>query len=102
MGDKVLAQEMKNEGRKGGKLDVQFRGPYVIAKDLGKGRFQLKDVCGVVLKKSYNTQRLKVWLNPNATSSSDNQFGPSSSLFSTPASTVTPGMYIAKICPSLL
>ena len=30
VGDQVLLQEMKNKGRKGGKLDVQFRGPYTI------------------------------------------------------------------------
>ena len=34
--DKVLVQEMKNESRKGGKLDLQLRGPYTIAEDLGK------------------------------------------------------------------
>ena len=36
IGDKVLVQNMKNNGRKGGKLDVQFRGPYTISEDLGK------------------------------------------------------------------
>ena len=43
VGDKVLLQEMKNKGRKGGKLDVQFRGPYTITEALGKGQFRLQD-----------------------------------------------------------
>ena len=30
LGDKVLAQEMRDEGRKGGKLNVQFKRPYTI------------------------------------------------------------------------
>lgn len=47
--DKVLVQEMKNESRKGGKLDLQFRGPYTIAKDLRKGSYKLKDGNGKVL-----------------------------------------------------
>ena len=45
----MLVQEMKNESRKGGKLDLQFRGPYTIAEDLGKGRYKLKDGNGKVL-----------------------------------------------------
>ena len=61
----MLAQNSKNEGRKGGKLDVQFTGPYVIANDLGKGRWLLKNCqTNVLLKKSYNTQKLKKWLTP--------------------------------------
>jgi hypothetical protein len=65
VGDKVLVQEMKNEGRKGGKLDVQFKGPYVIAEDLGKGRFRLANEDGVTLKKSVNCHRIKPWHNPD-------------------------------------
>ena len=56
---------MHNEGRKGGKLDVQFKGPYIIAEDLGKGRFRLKDEKGKLLKNAYNCHRLKLWLEPN-------------------------------------
>ena len=63
--DKVLVQEMKNESRKGGKLDLQFRGPYTIAEDLGKGRYKLKDGNGKVLTRAYNCHRLKLWLEPN-------------------------------------
>ena len=61
----VLVQEMKNESRKGGKLDLQFRGPYTIAEDLGKGRYKLKDGNGKVLTTAYNCHRLKLWLEPN-------------------------------------
>ena len=44
VGDKVLVKDMKNEGRKGGKLDQLFPGgPYTIVEDLGKGRYRLKD-----------------------------------------------------------
>ena len=64
-GDKVLKQELRNEGRKGGKLDVQFTGPYRITKDLGKGRFALENMQGVPLKKTFNCHRLKLWLEPN-------------------------------------
>ena len=63
--DKVLVQEMKNESRKGGKLDLQFRGPYMIAEDLGKGRYKLKDGNGKVLTRAYNCHRLKLWLEPS-------------------------------------
>ena len=65
VGDKVLAKNMKNEGRKGGKLDVQFRGPFTVVEDIGKGRYKLKDEKGKVLKTSYNVARLKLWLEPN-------------------------------------
>ena len=33
--------------------------------DKGKGRWLLRNDDGVVLKKSYNAQRLKLWLTPN-------------------------------------
>ena len=33
--------------------------------DRGKGRWLLRNDDGVVLKKSYNAQRLKLWLTPN-------------------------------------
>ena len=60
--DKVLVQEMKNESRKGGKLDLQFRGPYTIAEDLGKGKYKWKDGNGKVLTRAYNCHRLKARL----------------------------------------
>ena len=33
--------------------------------DKGKGRWLLRNDDGVVLKNSYNAQRLKLWLTPN-------------------------------------
>ena len=63
----MLAKNMINMGRKGGKLDVQFHGPYTIAEDLGKGRYRLKDEKGLELKTAYNAARLKMWLEPNPT-----------------------------------
>ena len=62
MGDKVLAQNARNDGRKGGKLDIQFCGPYIVTKDLGKERFALTDSTGSLLMKTYNLHRLKLLL----------------------------------------
>lgn len=44
---------------------MQFQGPYEVIKDLGRGRVQLGDSTGKLLKKSYNVNRLKLWLEPN-------------------------------------
>jgi hypothetical protein len=44
---------------------VQFKGPYVISEDLGKGRFRVQDDKGHVLKKTVSCHRLKLWLEPN-------------------------------------
>ena len=66
VGDQVLVKSMANEGRKGGKLEPQFKGgPYTISEDLGKGRFRLKNEDGKSLQKTVNTHRLKLWLDPN-------------------------------------
>ena len=50
-----MRQNARNEGRKGGKLDTQFRGPYTVKNDLGKGRFELEDGSGKLLKKTYKS-----------------------------------------------
>ena len=66
VGDQVFVKSMANEGRKGGKLEPQFKGgPYTISEDLGKGRFRLKNEDGKSLQKTVNTHRLKLWLDPN-------------------------------------
>lgn len=63
----MLVKSMKNEGRKGGKLEPQFPGgPYIVAKDLGKGRYQLKDIDGRILKTAVNCHRLKIWRDPDS------------------------------------
>ena len=47
VGDKVLVESKKNEGQKGGKLEINFKGGrYTIAEDIGKGRFRLEDAQG--------------------------------------------------------
>lgn len=66
VGDKVLVKFMRNEGRKGGKLEPQFPGgPYTVAEELGKGRYRLKDVDGRLLKTAVNCHRLKTWRDPD-------------------------------------
>ena len=66
VGDKVLVRSMKNEGRKGGKLEPLFPGgPYVIAEDLGKGQFRLKDLNGKLLQTAINIHQLKLWNDPD-------------------------------------
>ena len=64
--DKVLVKDMRNEGRKNGKLDYLFSGGlYTIAEDLGKGRYRLKDGNGDLMKTAINCHRLKLWLDPD-------------------------------------
>ena len=65
VGDVVLVESKKNDGRKRGKLDINFKGgPYTIAEDVGKGQFCLKDAQGKVLKTAINCHRLKIWHDP--------------------------------------
>ena len=67
VGDKVLVKNMKNESRKGGKLEPQFPGgPYTIAEDLGKGRYRLQDANSKNLKTAINCHRLKIWRDPES------------------------------------
>ena len=55
MGDKGLVQEMRNEGRKGGKLDVPFmHGPHTIVEALGK----------LPSRWSGTTLRTQLWVAP--------------------------------------
>ena len=65
VGDVVLVDCKKNDGRKGGKLEINFKGgPYTIAEDVGKGRFHLKDAQGNILKTAISCHRLKIWHDP--------------------------------------
>ena len=67
IGDMVLVESKKNDGRKGGKLEINFKGgPYTIAEDVGKGLFRLKDAKGKLLKTAINCHRLKIWHDPQA------------------------------------
>ena len=49
------------KGRKGGKLEEAFIGPYTIYKSFGKGIYQLKNENGKILKRKINIGRLKVY-----------------------------------------
>ena len=54
----VLVECKKNDGWKGGKLEINFKGgPYIIAEDVGKGQFRLKDIQGNALKTAINCHR---------------------------------------------
>ena len=40
----VLTKDFRRKKRRGGKLDYHWKGPFVIAKNLGKGLFQLNEL----------------------------------------------------------
>ena len=66
VGDKVLVKKKRNDGRKGGKLDVGFPGgPYEIIEDLGKGQFRLQGSDGLIRKQVVNNHCLKMWRDPS-------------------------------------
>ena len=66
VGDKVLVRSMKNKRSKGRKLELLFPGgPYILAQDLGKGRFRLKGADGMLLKTAINIHCLKAWVEPD-------------------------------------
>lgn len=68
--DKVLLKNSKNEGRKGGKMDIKWTGPYTISECLGKGRFRLQNKHGVALKQTIHASRLKRYCQPWSTGQS--------------------------------
>ena len=75
VGDKVLVENKRNDGRKGGKLDVRFPGgPYEITEDLGKGRFRLRGSDGLIRKQVVNNHRLKTWRDPSKGRLNKNSF----------------------------
>ena len=41
-------------------------GPYIVAEDLGKGRYCLEDANGKLLKTAINCHHLKKWFEPDA------------------------------------
>ena len=63
-GDSVLLRNMRNEARKGGKLERAWSGPYTINRVLPKGLYRLRNEDGTELKTSYNSSRLKVYHPP--------------------------------------
>lgn len=66
VGDAVLLRNMENDARKGGKLQQDWSGPYVISKVLPKGLYKLKDG-DRKLKRAYNSTRLKIYHHPRST-----------------------------------
>ena len=60
----MLLRNMRNEARKGGKLQQPWSGPYTISKVLPKGLYRLRNQDGTELKTSYNSSRLKVYYQP--------------------------------------
>ena len=62
----MLLKAVRNDSRKGGKLETCWTGPYVISSRLPKALYKLeKD--GKMLKKSYNGARLKNYAKPKPT-----------------------------------
>ena len=60
-GDIVLLRNLRNEARKGGKLERAWSGPYTISKVLPKGLYNLRNEDGTELKTSFDSSRLKIY-----------------------------------------
>ncbi|KAM3613777.1 uncharacterized protein V6R79_004953 [Siganus canaliculatus] len=63
-GDEVLKANKRKEGRKGGRLEANWTGPYVVASITSKGVATLLDVTGAQLKQCVNIQQLKPFIRP--------------------------------------
>ena len=63
-GDAVMLKNMKNEARKGGKLEQAWSGTYTVSRVLPKGVYKLRNDDGTELKTSYNSTRVKVYFQP--------------------------------------
>ena len=63
-GDTVLLKNVRNEARKGVKLERAWSGPYTISKVLPKGLHKLRKEDGTELKASVNSSRLKIYYQP--------------------------------------
>ena len=62
-GAKVLKKDFLRKKRKGGKMDPQWLGPYVIATDLDKGFYALSDLnTGEIVTKRINAAHLKPYI----------------------------------------
>ncbi|XP_063313073.1 uncharacterized protein LOC134612609 [Pelobates fuscus] len=58
VGDEVLLYNMRKRGRKGGRIEPDFSGPYII-KDLCGKVVKLENSCGVTLKKKISIDHIK-------------------------------------------
>ena len=65
VGIKVMKRNMMHSGRKGGKMDYQFMGPYtIVSVDAKKSRYTLMTEEGKVLAQQVNASNLKLYHNP--------------------------------------
>uniref|UniRef100_A0A3P9I5Y6 Gypsy retrotransposon integrase-like protein 1 n=1 Tax=Oryzias latipes TaxID=8090 RepID=A0A3P9I5Y6_ORYLA len=64
VGDEVLKANKRKEGRKGGRLEPNWSGPYVIASISEKGVATLSSKAGVQLKQNVNVSHLKPFISP--------------------------------------
>ena len=65
-GTLVLLRNSAMDGRKGDKLRMRYHGQFEIFKDLGKGVFKLRNsTTGILLKKTQNSSRLKLYRKKN-------------------------------------
>ena len=65
VGTKVMKRNMMHSGRKGGKMDYQFMGPYtILSVDAKKSRYTLMTEEGKVLAQQVNASNLKLYHNP--------------------------------------
>ncbi|CAH2329321.1 Hypothetical predicted protein [Pelobates cultripes] len=58
VGDEVLLYNMRKRGRKGGRIEPDFSGPYIIKELCGKV-VKLENLCGVTLKKKISIDHIK-------------------------------------------
>lgn len=64
----VLLRNSAQDGRKGGKLQHRWLGPYKIAEFVGKGVYKLTNPkSGCTLKKGVNICRLKIYYESQST-----------------------------------
>jgi len=63
-GDTVLLKNMRNNARKGGKLEKSWSGPYTVSSVLPKGLYKLQNEHIDELKTSFNSTRLKTYFHP--------------------------------------
>ncbi len=45
-------------------MDTTWKGPYIVYKNMGKGKYQLKSKTGKILKKLFNGVLLKEYYSP--------------------------------------
>ena len=56
----MLLRNLRNEARKGGKLERAWSGPYTISEVFPKGLYNLRNEDGIELKTSFDSSRLKI------------------------------------------